>query len=948
MSSPALFEKAKPFDTSYSNAAAIFLEKAATHPDRLALVIPKMEGACFLGDELITYGALVEKVAIYQRGWERQGLARGDRVVLVMRPSIELYATVISLFCMGVIPVFIDTGMSREKIVMALEDSKAKVVVGVRKLMRVFWLFKPLRRMQRFCVDGAGLGYQDIRSLASGISPGGKPYVVECTAQDHGLISFTSGSTGRPKGADRTHYSLLQQHFALSSHWPEIDAEIDCNCFPVMVLHNLCCGITTVMPRLDLAAPATVTPPLIAEQITQYKVTRFSGAPAYMGALCEYALSNGITFPDVRDVMTGGATVPMSVVHSMRQVFPDAALHVLYGSTEAEPIGSADYDELVSLDGSHPGYLVGHPADFVQVCIADLGEVVESESILFNQQVTQGDSGEICVSGPHVLKSYVDNVNATRENKIIRADGNVWHRTGDTGYFDEARRLWLTGRVKDRVTIGGRRIEPFAVEKCLDEMPGIKRSALVQTGDQIGLVLQANPDLNLDSVVSILHSVDLASIPIYAIKTMPVDGRHNSKIDRPVLRARLERGDLTPFGQVEKSQARSPGDDSRFIVALNRVDYVTLSSVVTTCIASALAVNGYVYAAMSLLFIAMIADALDGMLARKWGLERNFGRYLDGFMDVLIYLVTPALVMYQWGFNGWYGVFIMIYIAAGCCRLAVFNEIGNIEEEGNLSYLGMPVFWSVLLLAFVMLSSLVLPLAIAHALLAIVLSVFSFLMVYRRPFFKFKSLLQILSVTLGGALVFALWQFNTGRENNLANFFWTALYLNFPIIFGGVLHMIVVSKDWLQGLKIPINQALFGANKTVRGFVVVPAVTTLGMVLLYPLELLQRELLGHSILEGQSLLWLGLLCGLAYVFAELPNSYIKRRMGIGAGETPERYRWLFILCDQLDSVIGVALVYCFVLGYGADMFVLLVLQAIFVALAVKRLLFMAKLKKAPA
>lgn len=947
MNSPASFEQTKPFETHYTNAAAIFLERAAQHPDKLALVIPKMEGTRFLGEEQISYGALVEKVALYQQGWERQGLARGDRVVLIMRPSIDLYATVISLFCMGVVPVFIDTGMSRDKIVMALEDSKAKAVVGVRKLMQVFWLFKPLRKMKRFCVEGAGLGFQDIRSLVFGITAKDKPYVVDCSPQDHGLISFTSGSTGRPKGADRTHYSLLQQHYALSAHWPEVEYEVDCNCFPVMVLHNLCCGITTVMPRLDLAAPATVTPSLIAEQIKHYKVTRFSGAPAYMGALCEYALSNGITFPDVRDVMTGGATVPMIVVHTMRQVFPDASLHVLYGSTEAEPIGSADYDELASLDGTHPGYLVGCPADFVQICIADLGEVVENEDAMLSRQVPQGESGEICVTGPHVLKSYVDNVEATRENKIPRTDGTVWHRTGDTGYVDEAGRLWLTGRVKDRIVLGERHIEPFSVEKCLDEMPGIKRSALIQTADQIGLILQAKSDLNLESVISILHSVGLASIAIYQIKGMPVDGRHNSKIDRPLLRRKLERGDLKLFGHAEPKKSDSANDNSPFIVSLNRVDYVTLTSVVTTCIASALAVNGYVYGAMSLLFLAMIADALDGMLARKWGLERNFGRYLDGFMDVLIYLVTPALVMYQWGFNGVYGVFIMMYIAAGCCRLAVFNEIGNIEEEGNLSYLGMPVFWSILLLALVMLSSLVLPLAVAHALLALILTVFSFLMIYRRPFFKFKSLVQILGVTLGGALVFAVWQFNAGGESEIASFFWTALYLNFPVIFGGVLHMIVVSKDWFSGLKIPVQQALFGANKTLRGFIVVPLVTMLGMVLLYPLEWAQQALHGHSILQGQNLVWLGLLCGLAYVIAELPNSFIKRRMGIGPGETPERSRWIFILCDQLDSVIGVALVYCFVLGYGLDMFLFLVAQAIFVALAVKRVLFMARLKKAP-
>ena len=92
---------------------------------------------------------------------------------------------------------------------------------------------------------------------------------------------------------------------------------------------------------------------------------------------------------------------------------------------------------------------------------------------------------------------------------------------------------------------------------------------------------------------------------------------------------------------------------SPFIIKLNRVDLITLSSVLTTFIAMIYAIDGHLYFAMTLLFLAMTADALDGMLARKWGLEREFGRYLDGFMDVLIYLVVPSIIMLQWQFDGY-------------------------------------------------------------------------------------------------------------------------------------------------------------------------------------------------------------------------------------------------------------------------------------------------------
>jgi len=205
-----------------------------------------------------------------------------------------------------------------------------------------------------------------------------------------------------------------------------------------------------------------------------------------------------------------------------------------------------------------------------------------------------------------------------------------------------------------------------------------------------------------------------------------------------------------------RSNITSNNGDSRFIVKLKFVDYITLSSVVTTSFSVVFALEGYLYFATALLFIAMLADAYDGILARKYGVERSFGRYLDGFMDVLIYLVSPSIIWYLSGFTGWYSIFLMLMIASGCIRLSVFNEMGNIQESDGLSYLGMPVFWSVFILGIGKVLSLWLPQTLLFFLLATTLCIFSFFMLYRARFFKFKSMNQILGITLGGASLFSL------------------------------------------------------------------------------------------------------------------------------------------------------------------------------------------------
>lgn len=389
---------------------------------------------------------------------------------------------------------------------------------------------------------------------------------------------------------------------------------------------------------------------------------------------------------------------------------------------------------------------------------------------------------------------------------------------------------------------------------------------------------------------------------------------------------------------------------SLFIIDLNRIDVLTLSSVFTTFFAIMFAINEHIYLAMALLFVAMTADALDGMLARKYGLEREFGRYLDGFMDMLIYLVAPAIVMLQWGFKGYYCVFIMLMIGAGSVRLSVFNQVGNVEStavdgQKNLSYLGMPVFWSVFILAGAMIIEKIFDPSFAHNVLAIMLLAFSFYMVVSKPFFKFRSLKQILSLTIGGFVMFAWFELEQFSQYSPLTFILLALYLQIPVVIGGVLHMMLVTRNDFSFLAKPIHTQWFGANKTWRGVIAVPVLTAFGAGCLYPIGWICEWLFGHALLGGDSnFLWLGFVAGVGYILGELPNSFFKRRMGIGAGEVPQDKKYWFIALDQLDSAIGVAIAYWLVFGIATEVLWLYIMTFPITALLVKQWLYRRNLK----
>lgn len=174
------------------------------------------------------------------------------------------------------------------------------------------------------------------------------------------------------------------------------------------------------------------------------------------------------------------------------------------------------------------------------------------------------------------------------------------------------------------------------------------------------------------------------------------------------------------------------------------------------------------------------------------------------------------------------------------------------------------------------------------------------------------------------------------------------LSLQVPIVFGGVMHMVAVKKAWLPGLVRPISQACFGANKTWRGMLLVPILSGVGALLLLPLMWLSPQWLPATLQGGENLMLAGVAGGLGYVLAELPNSFIKRRLGVAPGATPQRYRSLYILADQLDSGIGAGIAYFCFPGISLEAVLLYVAVFPLTALVVKRFLYLGGLKASPA
>ncbi len=542
---------AERMESEETNLAGLVLRHAAEKPDHPALIVPTdFDAEKVLSEEVVTYGELAERVSRLRAGLADAGIFAGDRVVVMFGVRTDLYVLVLALLASGVAVVLIDTGMGKKGVIQALKLADAKAIVSMDDVLRHRMWLRALWGLKRYSVDRARWGVRHLSELED-FEPSTEP-PRHRPPQSPGLITFTSGTSGQPKGANRTHDLLIAQHHALAEHFPATDDEVDMPCFPVVVLHNLCCGITTVIPAVDFRAPAKVEPEVVVSQIKKHGVTRVAGAPAYLTRIADHLRETGEELDTVRTVGCGGAPTPTTLCEKLVETLPEAEKLIIYGSTEAEPVSSTTMEESLEADGE--GYLVGRLAKAATVALVKLPDLppVLDEREMNPFEVAPGEVGELVVRGPHVLRGYVDNREADKETKLPAPDGGVWHRTRDLARVDDDGRYWLLGRTNDVFLHAGLTVYPFPIEAKLDAIEGVRYSAvlahpLAASGEvllqlKVGVASDKKARAAVvDEVRRWLDDHGFQAMPLELISEMPVDARHNSKIDRVTLRRRRQR-----------------------------------------------------------------------------------------------------------------------------------------------------------------------------------------------------------------------------------------------------------------------------------------------------------------------------------------------------------------------------------------------------------------------
>jgi len=539
--------------TEICNIAAALASQADRQGGNVAIHYPVGKRSGRVQYASISYSALNQLADEYAHGLIEYGIGRGTRTALMLTPGLEFFAMFFALFKAGAVPVLIDPGIGIKPLKTCLSEAAPQAFIGVtkahiaRKLLRWVPGIKLVTAGPK--LGWGGLNTRQLRKLGQKSSGA---VLADTQAGEMAAILFTSGSTGIPKGVVYRHRHFMAQVEMLQSAFDIRAGEVDLPTFPPFALFDPAMGMTTVVPMMDPTRPAKADPRLLVQTIERFGVTNIFGSPALLNVLGRYTEAENISLPSVRRVISAGAAMPVATVRRLQKALPTTAeIYTPYGATECLPVASVSGTELneqvEQRTARGEGTCIGRPVAPNEIKIIPVTDTV-LKSFEDTVELPAGITGEIVVHGPTSTDAYWRREEQTRLAKTTDAQGRIWHRMGDAGYFDTDGRLWYCGRKSQRVIHADQVMYADQIEAIFNTHPEVARTALVGIGpagyqtpvlcvELLNKVTTHRRERVRTDLLQIGRN-NMAAESIKHIlfhKSFPVDIRHNAKIGREKL-----------------------------------------------------------------------------------------------------------------------------------------------------------------------------------------------------------------------------------------------------------------------------------------------------------------------------------------------------------------------------------------------------------------------------
>ena len=334
----------------------------------------------------------------------------------------------------------------------------------------------------------------------------------------------TGGTTGTPKLAQHTHTNQLTMVHSYLGSMNLSEGDTIVNGLPMFhVAGSLVIALGSVAAGANMLLPSIAgfrDPNVIQRHwdiVEHYKVSVSGGISTSIASMAGIPIGQA-DISSLKCMITGGAPTPISVAKEI-MALTERPLYQIYGLTEVA--GG------IALPNINEAPVVGSS-----------GYILDSVEVRINSKQQQaGTVGEICVRGPMVFSGYLG------EAESPLKEG--WLHTGDLGYLDDKRNLFITGRAKDLIIRSGHNIDPAVIEACLDSHPDVSMSAAVAKPDLYAgelpvAYVQLHPNASVTEEELINFAMENISEPpacpksVHILKELPVTAV--GKIHKPSLR----------------------------------------------------------------------------------------------------------------------------------------------------------------------------------------------------------------------------------------------------------------------------------------------------------------------------------------------------------------------------------------------------------------------------
>jgi len=487
MSAPSPYAL-RPWEQHYD----YWVRPRMTYPDRplgdilsiTAVQRPEKVATHFLGAEL-TFLDLKHRSDALAASLAELGIGKGDRVAIMLPNCPQYIIAAFGILRLGAVIVNVNPSYTEREFLVIAGDSTPRVLITIDALAPMVQQARTQTTIEQIIVtslaeySAAAAPPPRIAStlaLADLVADTRRTPVrlPTLTADDLAVLQYTGGTTGTPKGAMLTHgniFANVVQTIAWTNpmylyggdeRYLVVIPYFHIYAFSVCMMMGLWIGALQVIhPKYE--------PDAVLASIKRFRPTYFPAVPTVFVSLLNHpkVLEHGLD--QVRQFNSGGAPCPVEVLEQWERTI-GRPLYEGYGLSETSPVTHTTPQLARRRMGS-----IGLPVPDTDMRIVD----VEHGT----REVPLGEAGEICISGPQVMKGYWNKPEESAN--VLRADaaGRIWFHTGDIGTMDADGFANIVQRKKDMIIVDGFNVYPSEVEAILYSHPAVRLAAVIGVPD---------------------------------------------------------------------------------------------------------------------------------------------------------------------------------------------------------------------------------------------------------------------------------------------------------------------------------------------------------------------------------------------------------------------------------------------------------------------------------